>query len=104
MDTTIRCNGCGREMGLTEFLTYPKAYLIKRIAPALVPIFVSLLVQNITNNKKGRSTYDTRGMIDTSMAGLAENFSIHCPNCGELNWYPASGKKPRKKKTLRDEI
>jgi hypothetical protein len=45
MDTTIKCNNCDREMGLTEFLTYPEAYLVKLIAPVLVPIFIAAITQ-----------------------------------------------------------
>jgi hypothetical protein len=29
-----------------------------------------------------------------SMAGLAKNFSMKCPNCGQIDWYPVSGVKP----------
>jgi len=84
-------------MGLAEFLTYPEAYLLKLIAPTLVPIFIAALAQAISN--KTTKTFDdrTRGFIDESMAGLAKNFSIECPNCGEINWYPTSGKKPNRK-------
>lgn len=32
------------------------------------------------------------------MAGLATNFSIACPHCKQVDWYPASGKKPEKLK------
>ena len=37
----------------------------------------------------------TRGIVDTNMSGLATNFKIACPNCGQINWYPASGPKPK---------
>ena len=98
MDTTIKCCNCDREMGLSEFLTYPEAYLTKLIAPVLVSYFVGLMAQKFSTPTKGVGDGETRGVIDNSMAGLAKNFSIACPNCGKINWYPASGTKPKEVK------
>lgn len=98
MDTTIKCCNCDREMGLAEFLAYPEAYLMKLIAPVLVPFFVGLIAQKLSTQTKGVPDGDTRGFIDENMAGLAKNFSIACPNCGQINWYPTSGPKPKKVK------
>ncbi len=98
MDTTIKCNNCGREMGLTEFLTYPEAYLMKLIIPLVVPFIVTAIANEIATRAKASAGGETRGIIDNSMAGLAQNFSIACPNCGQIHWYPASGPKPKKLK------
>ena len=104
MDTTIKCCNCDRAMGLAEFLTYPEAYLMKLIAPILVPYFVGLMAQKFSTQTKGVADGETRGVIDNSMAGLAKNFSIACPNCGQINWYPASGPKPKKVKAKSKQV
>ena len=96
MDTTIKCCNCNREMGLTEFLTYPEAYLMKFIIPLVVPFIVTAIANEISARTKALADGETRGIIDNGMAGLAKNFSISCPNCGQINWYPASGPKPKK--------
>lgn len=98
MDTTIKCCNCDREMGLAEFLTYPEAYLTKLIAPVLVSYFIGLMTQKLLTQTKWITDGETRGFIDGNMAGLAKNFSIACPNCGKINWYPASGPKPKEVK------
>lgn len=85
-------------MELAEFLTYPEAYLLKLIAPTLVPIFISALALKISK------ITETRGFIDESMAGLAKNFSIECPNCGKIDWYPKSGEKPKKVKVKSNKM
>ena len=89
-------------MGLAEFLTYPEAYLMKLIAPSVVSFIVGAISYKLSTGTKGMIDSETRGMIDNSMAGLAKNFSIACPNCGQINWYPASGKKPKKCKKKND--
>ncbi|MFH0898071.1 MAG: hypothetical protein V1855_00660 [bacterium] len=96
MDTTIKCNNCDREMGLVEFSTYGEAYFIKLIAPAIASFVVAAIIQRLSTPTKGMIDVETRGVIDTNMAGLATNFSIACPNCGQINWYPASRPKPQK--------
>lgn len=90
-------------MGLAEFLIYGEAYLIKLIAPALVPFMIAAIAQKLSADTKGTVDSEKRGIIDESMSGLAKNFSIACPNCEQINWYPASGKKPKqlKAKTTR---
>ena len=98
MDTTIKCCNCDREMGLTEFLTYPEAYLMKLIIPLVVPFIVTAIANELAFRSKAPAGGKTRGVIDNGMAGLAKNFSIACPNCGQINWYPASGPKPKKVK------
>lgn len=103
MDTTIKCNNCGREMGLAEFLTYPEAYLLKLIAASLVPLFISALAQKIAIDAK-ENKHAKKGLIDESMAGLAKNFSIECPICGEINWYPLSQQAPKKNKKKSNEL
>lgn len=42
----------------------------------------------------------TRGWVDSSMAGLANNFAIACPNCKRSDdaWDPAPIEKPKKLK------
>ncbi len=95
MDTKMKCCKCEREMGLAEFLTYVEAYLLKLIAPAAITFIISAITHKFSN--------ETRGIVDESMAGLANNFAITCPNCKAVDcWYPASGKRPKKLKTKRD--
>ena len=91
MDTKMNCSECGREMGLAEFLTYAEAYFLKLIIPTAIPFIISAI-----NHKLSNETNNTRGVIDESMAGLANNFSIACPHCKQVDWYPASGEKPKK--------
>ncbi len=101
METTIKCNNCAREMDLAEFLTYPEAYLMKFIMPLVVPFIVTAIKNEIlarTITAAGSAGVEARGFIDNSMAGLAHNFSIACPNCGQISWYPASGPKPKEAK------
>jgi len=98
MDTTIKCCNCDREMGLTEFLTYPEAYLMKLIIPLVVPFIVTAIANELASRTNESVGGATRGVIDNGMAGLAKNFSISCPNCGKINWCPASGLKPKKVK------
>ncbi|MFH1643635.1 MAG: hypothetical protein ABIA74_00470 [bacterium] len=97
MDTKMNCCKCDREMSLTEFLTYAEAYLLKFIVPAALPFLISAINQKLSDK--------TRGIIDESMAGLANNFAIACPNCKAIDcWYPASGKKPKKLKSKNENI
>jgi hypothetical protein len=78
-------------MGLPEFLTYAETYLLKIIVVTAIPFLIAAIKQKLST--------ETRGFIDGSMAGLANNFKITCPNCKQVeNWYPASGKKPKKVK------
>ena len=95
MDTKMKCSKCEREMGLAEFLTYVEAYFLKLIAPAAISFIISAISQKFSST--------TRGIVDESMAGLANNFAITCPNCKAVDcWYPASGKKPKKLETKKD--
>ena len=95
MDTTIKCNSCSREMGLVEFLTYPKAYFMKLMAPALASFVAGAIGY--------RLSAETRGIVDGTMSGRAKNFSITCPNCENIDWYPVFGKKPKKIKQKNSE-
>jgi hypothetical protein len=95
LDTTIKCNNCDREMGLVEFSTYGQAFFIKLIAPAMAAFVAAAVAQRLADQSK---INNNRGVIDTNMAGFAKNFSIECPNCGQINWYPGSGPKPKKLK------
>lgn len=104
MDTTIKCNNYDREMGLVEFSTYAESYFIKLIAPQIVSFVVSAIIRQIIDETKRMVEVETRGVIDTSMAGLAKNFSIVCPNCGQNNWYPTSGQKPKKVKEKNKQV
>lgn len=96
MDTTIKCCNCDREMGLGEFLTYVETYLLKLIVPATVPFLIAALTREILARTKAPVNRKTRGFIDNSMAGLANNYSITCPHCKQVDWYPASTPKPKK--------
>ncbi len=69
----MRCDKCGKEMHLFEFLTYAEAYLLKAIVIASVP-FVLAAIKNLLLTP-------TRGLINDTMAGLANNFKIKCPKC-----------------------
>ena len=104
MDTTIKCCNCDREMGLVEFATYGEAYLIKLVAPAIASFIVAAIVQKLSTSTKEIIDYESRGFIDENMAGLAKNFSIACPNCGQINWYPTSGPKPKKVKEKSKQV
>ncbi len=98
IDTTMKCGNCGREMGLMEFLTYVEAYFLKTIVPATIPFLLAAIATKLSIGTKEINIGKTRGVIDTSMAGLSNNFSITCPHCKQVDWYPASGKKPQKVK------
>ena len=91
MDTTMKCSNCDREVGLVEFSTYAEAYFLKLMLPALATFVVGAITYRFTH-----ATHETRGIIDETMAGLANNFSIMCPHCKQIDWYPASGVKPKK--------
>ncbi|MFA6527039.1 MAG: hypothetical protein WCT20_01305 [Candidatus Babeliales bacterium] len=105
MDTTMKCSNCGREMGLAEFLTYAEAYFLKLIIPATVPFLIAALANEISNKTKGAVVDgQTRGVIDQSMSGLANNYSIACPHCKKIDWYPASGPRPEKLEESEDIV
>ncbi|MCF7799991.1 hypothetical protein K9L05_03995 [Candidatus Babeliales bacterium] len=91
MDIKIVCNKCSREMGLVEFLTYVEAYFLKLIVPAAVSFIISAVA-----NKLSKETSESRGIIDETMSGLANNFSIECPHCKQIDWSPISCKKTNK--------
>ena len=78
-------------MGLAEFLTYTEVYLIKTL---IVAVAIPVLIQMIKNSL----LTSTRGFVDETMAGLANNFSIACPNCKYVDtpWYPGTQQKPKK--------
>ena len=77
----MTCRKCGRGMDLSEFLTYTESYLIKAIEVAAVPLLVLAI--------KRLFATETRGFLDSHMAGLANNFKIVCPNCKKyVCWDP----------------
>jgi hypothetical protein len=92
MDTKMKCAECDREVGLVEFLTYVEAYFLKHIVPAAIPFLIAAITQKFSN----KPAHETKGIIDETMSGLANNFSITCPNCQQTNWYPISTEKPKK--------
>ncbi len=67
----MQCRKCKRTMDLWEFLTYIEAFFIKIISVAAVPFLIDAIKNKLS----------TRGIIDSKMAGLANNFEIICPNC-----------------------
>ena len=91
MDTKIICNKCDRVMGLVEFLTYVEAYFLKLIVPAAVSFIIGAIASKIS-----KETNKSKGIIDESMSGLANNFSIECPHCKQIDWSPISFKKINK--------
>lgn len=91
----MKCRYCKKKMDLAEFLTYAEAYLIKNVLVAVaIPLFIAMI-------KHWLST-PTKGFIDSTMAGLANNFAMECPQCKRADkpWDPAPVKKP---KTLKQE-
>lgn len=85
----MKCRKCGRTMDLWEFATYVEAYFIKLVAAAAVPFIVTAIKQKLSSG--------TRGIIDSSMAGLANNFEIACPKCKKPNcWDPDPGEEKSK--------
>ena len=73
----IYCLSCKQVMTLAEFLTYPASFFIKAATPFLVQFFIDAL-RNYTLS-------GTRGPVDATMAGLANNFDITCPGCKQKN-------------------
>ena len=67
----MRCRECKRTMDLWEFLAYVEAFFLKAISAAAVPFIMQAI----------KDQFSTRGIIDSHMAGLANNFEIACPNC-----------------------
>lgn len=91
MRMIMKCRTCDYEMGLPEFLTYAEAYLIKTlVVAAAIPLLIAMMQKTLSTQ--------TRGLIDGTMAGLANNFSITCPNCKKADepWYPGTQQKPKK--------
>jgi len=85
----MKCRKCGRIMDLWKFATYVEAYFIKLVAAAAVPFIVTAITQKLSSG--------TRGIIDSSMDGLANNFEIACPKCKKPNcWDPAPGEEKSK--------
>ena len=86
----IKCRVCDYEMGLPEFLTYAEAYLIKTLVVAVaIPLLIAMMHNKFST--------PTRGFVDGTMAGLANNFSVACPNCKKVDepWYPGMQQKPK---------
>lgn len=90
----IRCSKCGREMFLTEFLTYPAAFLVKIFKDVVVQFIVEALKEKLSNPK--------RGIIDDSMSGLANNFSMACPKCGQIGLWEPAGEAPKKEAAVKE--
>lgn len=79
----MQCRKCHRKMGLVEFSTYPAAYFLKLIIPVLVPAVIAAITQVLSQQ--------TKGIIDESMAGLANVFLLACPKCKQSEiWDPIS--------------
>ena len=74
------------------------------IKTLIVAVAIPVLIQMIKNSL----LTSTRGFVDETMAGLANNFSMACPNCkhADTPWYPGTQLKPKKitqKKTRRSD-
>lgn len=67
----MQCRKCKRTMDLWEFLTYVEAFFMKIISAAAVPFIMTAI----------KNQFSRKGIIDSHMAGLANNFEIVCPNC-----------------------
>lgn len=91
----MTCRNCGRKMGLWEFLTYIETYFIKLVAAASIPFLIAAIKDRLSREK---GPAETRGIIDESMAGLANNFAIACPGCKRADepWDPVQDKKSKK--------
>jgi len=87
----MKCRHCNRKMDFVEFLTYPAAYFLKLIAPAVIPAVIAAILRELSVQNKG--------VIDSGMAGLANNFEIACPECKKVDkpWDPAPEEKQKKK-------
>lgn len=95
----MKCRKCDYEMELSEFLAYAEAYLIKTLVVATaIPLLIAMI--------RNAFSSPTKGFIDGTMSGLANNFAISCPNCKKADepWFPASGKKPKKIKQKKENI
>ena len=94
----IKCRFCNKTMDLAEFLTYSEAYLIKTLIIATaIPLLIALIRNQLST--------PTRGVIDSTMAGLANNFAIGCPNCKRADepWDPAPNQVKEPKKVKRKD-
>ena len=86
----MKCRYCKKKMDLAEFLTYAEAYLIKNILIATaIPLFIAMMKHWLLT--------PTKGLIDSTMAGLANNFAMECPQCkrSDKPWDPAPEKESR---------
>lgn len=82
----MKCRECGREMDLWEFATYAEAYLLKSAIESGIAAFFIVAMKHYFLTQ-------TKGFIDSHMAGLANNFAIQCPKCKKADvWDPAPGK------------
>ncbi len=79
----MKCRDCNRKMSLTELTTYPVAYFLKLVAPALIPRVIAAIAHALLPG--------TKGVIDESMVGFANNFLISCPKCKKTEcWDPVA--------------
>ncbi len=78
----IQCRKCKRAMELWEFLTYVEAFFMKIIVSEAAVSFIMLAIKN---------QFSKKGIIDSHMVGLANNFKIACPHCKKhVCWDSAS--------------
>lgn len=89
----MKCRECNEEMGLAELLTFVEAYFIKNL---IIPMITTFVLDAIKN----KVSINSKGVIDETMAGLANRFEIACPKCKKIDcWISAQKQSPKKLKS-----
>jgi|SaaInlLV_10m_DNA_2_1039722.scaffolds.fasta_scaffold00733_16 hypothetical protein len=98
MHKRIKCSKCGREMSLTELVTYFEIFLLKKTLQAGV-------VQALIKAIKNYICVPGRGIVDDRMATYANYFKIRCSDCDVIgSWKPISECMRKEKSENKDSI
>lgn len=68
----MECRKCKRVMHFGEFIVAAELYFLKMIVKEAVPFLIDAIKEKFFGAKKG--------FLDLQMIGLANNFSVSCPN------------------------
>lgn len=82
LDTELSmiCTNCGNDVGLTKFLVHVGSSLLKSIVVLLGEEFFKRTVSAVLDAILS-TLMPTRGLIDTSMAQLANDYEMTCQKC-----------------------
>lgn len=102
-ELSMICTECGNDIDLTGFLAHVSSSLLKSIVALLGKEFfkqvLSAALEAILNK-----LMSTRGIIDTSMAQLANDCEIVCPKCKKASFWKEVSAFSKTSDALKQEV